>query len=379
MNLSQTIFIAWKILSYDKVRLLIATGAVGFAILMTYSQIFLFKGVNYSLANFYNIINADVVVLHKNRIAHQRFETFEKNHLAQISAYREEVESVTPVYWGWAHIDSLKSKKLISVTAIGIPPFRDILLIPEINMHIEDLKRKNTIIVSSLSTPPLGNSNVGDLVKINDVHYKIAGRAEIPLTPIEDGNLVMNDSTFRKFFQYQVNPSYGLIKLKKGVNLKKFTKEKLIPLSNDLSFLTPNYLFWRDIIYATKVAKLGVIFCFSMALAILVGALINYQIVQNIIDLNINQFATLEAIGFSSNELTKTIFFQSILLGICSFTVATIFLYPLVVLLRIKTTFLIPISIYEPIFALFLAIFVSSITGFFVSKKVLETDPAELF
>ena len=78
---SLNIHIGMSMLLHDKKRLLLSTSGIAFAVVIMFMQLGFFNGINDSQANIANLINADLVVIHKKRTHLNKWNRFAPIHL----------------------------------------------------------------------------------------------------------------------------------------------------------------------------------------------------------------------------------------------------------------------------------------------------------
>ncbi len=151
---------AWRMLIHDRRRLALSCLSIAFAVVIMFMQMGFFHGLRDSQARLARYLDADLVMLHKDKDTLKSQETFSRMRLRQALGMTG-VADVTPLhartaYW-WNPQDGSRNRVLV----LGLDPDRPVLTFPELAALRETLRRPNTVIYDRLSRRELGDIAAG--------------------------------------------------------------------------------------------------------------------------------------------------------------------------------------------------------------------------
>ena len=115
------IHIGLSMLLHDKKRLLLSSGGIAFAVIIMFLQLGFFNGINDSQANIARLINADLVMLHKNRTHLNKWNAFDPVKLSQVVALPEVADGI-PIYKDGAGLKNPQTDQVKRIIIYAFPP-----------------------------------------------------------------------------------------------------------------------------------------------------------------------------------------------------------------------------------------------------------------
>jgi putative ABC transport system permease protein len=261
---------------------------------------------------------------------------FSSRHLYQALAL-DTVESVTPFYiTSTKWIDRVNQLHRIRVNVIGIPPDSLALDLKGVRENISKIKLENQALFDANSRnefKPIidefrsrGNAlaeiQTASIKSVNEVN--VAGLFELGVNNAYDATFIVSQNTFVNLFSRDVNKiDIGLIKLKDRYNFQteidKTVAELRTYFPKSINIYSKSELVSNERIFHETNSPIGFIFKFTLIGAIFISIFILYQILYVKIANNLENYATLKAIGFSHISLVVIIIQESIMLGIAGY------------------------------------------------------------
>ena len=165
-----------------------------------------------------------------------------------------------------------------------------------------------------------GPQDIGATVELNDVALRIAGDYALGAGLSASGALVIGERGMQR-----INPlagpdrvSLGLIKLApaRGTDVASRSRE-LLP--DDVNVLTRPEVERGEVRHWVDETNYGLIFQAGVAVALIVGAAIVYQVLASDVASLLPEYATLKAIGYGNRYLAAVILQQAMALAVLGF------------------------------------------------------------
>ena len=381
MNLLLT---GWRMLTHSKGRLLLSCLSIAFSVVIMFMQMGFFNGLNDSQANLARILDADLVMSHRDKDNLKSTEMFSLKRWRQAMASAGVAEGAylytSASYW-WNPRDGSRNRLLV----LAVDPDRPGLRLPQLDGDMALLKERNTVFYDRLSRKELGEISIGTGTTLGRSRVRVAGLFDLGANFSYEGHVVTSFDTYLRVFS-QRNPqrladhiSLGLLKLEPGIDADQVRQQLLRDLPDDFIVLTRAELEAREWAHTTGSTPAGIIFGIGLVVALLIGVIICYQLLFNEIHDHIRQFATLKAIGYRARHLYAIVVSEALLLSVLGFVpgvLATLLLYRGVQQLSEIVMELTPGRV---LFILALTLLMGVISAALAVRQVIRADPAELF
>jgi putative ABC transport system permease protein len=383
---NQRVPLAWKNLTHEMRRLMLAIGGIGFAVLLMCMQLGFQGALLDSTVELPRSLNADLILTNKVKFTLTIRQTFNKSRLYQARALPEVVAAV-PFYidsrFAWK---GYGTKHAIPIRVLAFNPADDALILDDVAQQRAKLLIPNTLLFDRLSKSDYGLHRPGEYGEIAGTRMKIVGEFSLGTDFATDGNLLVSDSTYRDAFFPPLarggaldDVDLGLLKLAKGADadavIAKLTKllPKDVTVVTKAKYVASEQAFWQG---ATPI---GTIFLFGTVLGFIVGVIICYQILFADISDHLAEYATLKAMGYPSGYFVGVVLQESLMLSLLGFLPGIAASQVLYSLLSFATGLVLEFTWGRAGLVLVLTISMCVVSGCLTMRKVLTADPAELF
>lgn len=386
--------LAWLQLVRNKDRFLITVLGIAFIVLLIFIQIGFQNALYSSATQLHHSLRGDLFLVSSQYKSLTANQSFSRTRLYQVLGFNG-VESVSPVYLGFAKFKNPVNGEKYSIYLIGVEPGKVALNLPELPDNLDKLKIPDVVLFDRSSRPEFGpiaerfeQSNTDQTVEIfpfNSVQgYKVRVGGLFNLGPSfgVDGNLIVSDLTFLRIF-LNIRSSemidIGIVTLKSGINVQNVVENIQAYFANDIRVFT--YQEFNDFekkYWATR-TPIGFIFNFMLIMVFIVGVGIVYQILYSNISSQIIAYATLKAIGYKDIYLLNVVFQQAVILAILGYIpgfIISLGIYNI----AIKATKLpIIMTLNNMLVILLSTILMCMISGLLATNKLRSADPADIF
>jgi putative ABC transport system permease protein len=377
---SRRVWLAWRILTHDKARTMLAIAGVFMAILLIFAELGFFFAVPQGGMLFYDNLQFDLLMCSDQYEYQAQPGQFPRGQLDRARS-APEVAQAAALYFGSAKWHGGEDGKWPDIFVIGLDPRRAIFKADSMNRELGLLERPDVVLVDSGTRPMFGPLTTGRVVEIGDRNETIAGRYVLGTGFMGLGVILVSDQNFARLFPYrsldQVN--LGPIQLKSGVDPDRAAAELRKGLGPDTRIFTRSELEAHEVAYWTTRTSVGLIFGSGLIISFVVGIMVVYQTLATQVSRQLPQFATLKAIGYRDRSLDGTVVTISLLIVIVAFVPALAAALGLYSAIRDET--LLPVAMTWPrIAAVFVATLVmASISALLSLGSLRRADPAELF
>ena len=261
-------------------------------------------------------------------------QSFFRSRLYQTLGF-EGVESVSPMYLGFAKFKNPENGEKYSIYVIGFEPGRPVMKLPDVEANIDKLKVPDVVLFDKNSRPEFGNvakkfeaENREQAIEIfpfdslRGYQVRVGGLFKLGPSFGVDGNLIVSDTTFLRIFPNS-RPSeiidVGVVSLKPDINPKKVMAKLQAQLPKDVKIFTyKDFIDFEKKYWATR-TPIGFILNLMLTMASIVGIVIVYQILYSNISTQLTAYATLKAIGYKNNYLLLIVFQQAFILSVIAY------------------------------------------------------------
>lgn len=367
-------------LAHNKLRTLVATAGVTFAIALLFMQIGFFVSILTTSVGLYEGLDFDLVVVSPNYVSITQAGSFPRARLYQLRGLPE-VVGATPLYVGRVMWRNPTERNRRSVVVLGFNPADEPFRSTEINQQRSLLARPGTVLVDRDSRPELGPLDVGVTTELNTRRMEIGGH--FSLGPgLEAGLAIVGDQNFsRLYYGYPLDRvNLGLVKLREGTN-RVAVRDKLNRLlaQGDARVLTRADIERKQKIHWIVSTSTGVIFGSGVLVALAFGMVITYQVLSVEIASRLDEYATLKAMGYTDGYLALVVLQQGLILGVLGYAPA----YGIALLIYTVTFHWtkLPVSMTWPraVGVLVASLAMCSLSAVMSVRIVRTADPADVF
>jgi putative ABC transport system permease protein len=261
------------------------------------------------------------------------------------------------------------------------PPF-----LPPIKGAVEAarsrLRLPGRVLLNELSHPDFGWSlrDRFDGWELNGKAATVLGGFRMLRGFAADGMVICTDGNFVKFCDYGSTETinFGLLKVRPGA-VDAAVRELRSILPDDVQALSRSAVRAREEDHWVNQTSTGKLFAFGVLVAMVVAAVVVYQVLSNDVREHLPEYATLKAMGYSTARLAWIVVEQSLIYMVISFFVGV--LIAINVYKATQELAGIPMRLtWENLgVTLLLAVVVGVSTGLLTIGRLRRADPAELF
>lgn len=377
--------LAWLQLSFQKARLLTAVAGITFAAVLMFMQFGFQEALFSTTTTIHRSIRGDLFLISKQSENLFSSRQFSRRILYQTLSH-EAVASASPIYIGILPWKNPWTKKERAIFIIGLEPNATLLEVKGVRENFARVQTEDTVLFDSLSRPEFGDVAQslarGERVEaeVNKRRVEVRGLFELGASFAADGNLLTTDLNFQRLFSRDAGQiDFGVLSLADGADLKtaQRTIEKTLP--EDVRVLTKDEFVEFERSYWESATAIGFVFNFGAILGLVVGVIITYQVLYTDVVNHLPEYATLKAMGYTNNYLTRVVLEESVILSVLGFLpglVAALVLYALA-----SAGSGLPIEMTAGRIALvfFLTVLMCFTSGLLAMRKLKHADPADIF
>lgn len=384
---SKRVPLAWSNLTFEKRRLCASLAGVSFAILLMLMQLGFYRALLDNQLGLIDLFNADLVIINKLKYTLVTSISFSPRRLFQARAVPG-VEDVYPVYLESesSRLRSAPGQTSRPVRVIAFNPDQPTLRLANSDSTLAMLKLPETALFDSESRPYWGSLCPGDRAELEGRRIEIIGSFELGPDLVTDGNLIMSDQNFIRFFPWQKSEDMneaqvelGLVRLKPGSSPAAVKLGLSERLPADVVALTMDEFRDKEVLFWKTNTPMGYAFGLGVILGFVIGTVICYQVLFTDIHEQLPQFAALKAIGYKNLTLAGIVVRQSVYLSLLATGPALITCWLLQAVVSSLTHLSLSMDLAETLTIVGVALIMSLVAGGMALRQVLSADPAEVF
>lgn len=276
--------------------------------------------------------------------------------------------------------------RLFAVQVFAFDPEQPVFLLPEIAAKLDALRQPDTVMVDSQGRSNLGVADTGTETELTRHKVSVVGTFSLGPSFFIDGTIIMSDRNFLKLLGGSgpdrtdlPDVEIGVVKVLPGFEIANVQRALTAAMQPNVTVLTKAELIEKEARFHAQVSPVGPIFGVGTLVGFAVGVMICYQILFSELSDQLPQYATLKAMGYHNGFLVKVVLQQAAFYALVGYVPAWILCYLLFSL--IGESVLLPMEISIGLTALSLALTLAMCVGaaLIAVRRVIATDPAELF
>jgi putative ABC transport system permease protein len=382
--------LAWRNLTHDTRRLLIAVSGVAFAVILIFMELGFLNALLESTVQILRRLKGEIVIVSRAQYALIAAERFDIRRLYDalevpgvVAAMPIYLESTTAVL-------RTRNRRGFPIRVIAIRQEDDALQAGELDEHREALHAERAALVDTTSRRKYGFPRPPAQLaryhgELNGKEVRLVGQFHLGIDFATEGNLLMTASNFAEFFPLRGGGEplrlvdLGAVRLEEGADAAVVMEELRKSLPPDVEAIDKESLIRREKHFWRTNAPLGYIFMVGATMGFVVGVVICYQIVYADIADHMREFATLKAIGYSRGYFIWLVLQQAMYLSLLGFLPGAFIAFlayrvlGIITGLTMQFTPLLAAGVYAATAAM------CGISGLLAVSKLLAADPAELF
>ena len=327
--------LAWSNLRHEKIRTAVAVAGVTFAVVLMFMQLGFLAAVERTATVIYSALDFDILLRSPSYLHLSDPRMFPGQRMRQAASHPG-VEQVTPFYITINGFQNPETLKRWSILTMGVRPGTAPFRVPAITKEIGRLTNSSATIIDRKSQAKYGPANgveFGDLdidrvAEIGGRQTRIAGTFELGTGLAANAAAILTDNGFARATPRRTveQVSLGLVKVAEGKSREEVKKisdgvRQMLREQRDVVVMTREEAVKRERRYWLFDKSIGVIFLMGVAVAIIVGIAIVYQVLSGDVARHLGEYATLKAMGYSNGFLAGVVVRQAIILAILGFFV----------------------------------------------------------
>lgn len=369
----------------EKKRFFAAVAGITFAVTMMLFQMGLQSALFDQVVAPHALLDADVVLTHKQYEYFGISRAFTEKRLLQARALPEVIDHAG-LYLGNLPLKHPVTGESRDVFIIAFDPAKQPFIDPEIRSAQAKLQRDGVALFDVRSREEFGPfaemlADTGSvLTEVSGKKIQVEGTFTMGATFAADGNILVSKDTFMQVWQ-GAHPNMimvGLLKLKPGSDVLAVTQRLRERLPDDVDVYTREAFIEMEKNYWRERTPIGFVITASMIVGLIVGAVIVYQILYTDVTDHLHEYATLKAIGFKDNYFIHLILQQSVILSVAGFIPGALFtacLYMLTRKFAYMPTYLTLINVGS---VFLLTLLMCSCAGALATRRLRQANPGEV-
>jgi len=390
--------LAWKNLTHDWRRLMVAIAGVAFAVLLMFTQVGFQNALFDSQVKLIDDLQGHIFLINKAKFTLAAEKRFPITRLHQAQSCPG-VQGAYPLYTELTTSVLRKMTKGMGdrgfpLRSLGFqltdPIFRQGFLSDQQTVR---LRRPSAALIDKKSKEqkfqfPRDNNELlaQESVELASQKLTLVGTFKLGTDFAHDGNLIMSAENFAQYYPHRKRfgdplsvVDIGIVHLQPGTNLETTRDLLEQTLAKDVRVLTREQFRDFEIEFWDDSTPIGTIFNFGKIIGFVVGMVICYQVIYSDITDHMPEFATLKAMGYPASYFVRLIVVEALLLAIVGFLPGMIVSSLLYNLLSNQTGLLMTMTPKCLLFVLLTTIAMCIASGLLALRKLLAADPASLF
>ncbi len=378
--------LGWMQLKHRPMRLLVAIGGIGFAVLLILMQLGFRSALFESAVRFHERLEYDIALFSPDSVFIVRPQGFSIRRLYQALG-TEGVRDITPVYIFPSIWKNPWNNQRRGINTIGFDPDHPLLNTPGFEESRHLLQGQNVVLFDSASRPEFGNvaehfTEQGPFTtEINDRQMEVVGLFRMGTSFGIDGTVITSDDNWLRLFPERSRDEIqlGLIQLDDPANAEAVRDRLQAYLPKDVLVMTRADFVQRETDYWNSATPIGYIFAFGAIMGLVVGAIIVYQILFADVSEHLREYATLRAMGYRSLFVSGIVLQQAAILAVLGFIPGVLAVHWLYGKAAAATNLPLYLTLDRALTVFLLTLVMCALSGLLAMRKVQKLDPADVF
>ena len=378
--------LAWLQLRRQKIRFAVAIAGVAFAVILVFMQLGFQDALFRSAVNVHERLKGDIFFFHPNYNVLPLPTYFPRVRLYQALGF-DGVANVAPVYTTITSWKNPVTGRTRDIFVLGIDPTSDVIDIDEVRAQLHLVRYPDVVLYDAMSRPEFGPIaamvQAGNPVTTEVHNREIVVRGLFPMGTSfgVDGTVLTSDLNF-----VRINPhlslgkvGIGVVQLRPGVDAVAVQAAMRARLPADVKILTRREMLAAEVDYWASATPIGFVFAFGVAIGLVVGMIIVYQILFADISDHLKEYATLKAMGYANRYLSGVVLMEASILALAGFLPGIAICNQLYTLARQATMLPMAITMERGLQVLGLTLVMCWGSAMIAMRKLRAADPADVF
>jgi putative ABC transport system permease protein len=382
------IALAWKNLTESPKRLATSVAGAAFAVVLMFMENGFRNALLDGTVAAIRRIDGDLVLINPQRYIFSEPLQFPRRRLEQAHGFAG-VASASPLYveaWRtqWRNPATGLSRR---IRVLAYPLNDDLLAIEGLRRQHEALERPDTAVADVLSKEEeFGPLHPGVTSELSGHKIAIVGNFALGTDFQNNGNLILSEENFLRVMPARRGASWGstaidigVLRLSQGADAAAVKSALQAALPADVMVLTLPELAAKEQAFWERVTPVGVVFEIGMVMGFIVGMAICYQVLFSEISDRLGEFATLKAMGYTSQWLMRVVVVQALFLAFLGYGVGVALSQLAFRAIHASTGLPMMLKPADAALILALAVLMCTLSGVLAARKLVAVDPAELY
>ncbi len=378
--------LGWLQLVANRFRFAAAGAGVAFACVLVFVQLGMMGAFSEATRISYSAFDADIMISASDANTLTDGSNVSRRRMFQSLAVPG-VREACPLFVGKAQWQQQDGSK-IEFKTIGIDPARRTFIGPAIG-DTDSLKLANNVLLDrnarGLDPEQLSKVTIDDPVRFEagGQQLNVVGTVTFGGGFADDGSMVVSDQTFMRLFPVRSSggPNHILLKVGDGedAGIVASRIRKALAGVKSLKIRTFPEAVEQDVDYQTTRRPTGLIFGFGVAIGIIVGIVIVYQILSTDVADHLREYATFKAMGYGQRYFRSIVLEEAVILAIAGFFPALLVSLGIYSVMAEATGLPIAMSPERAVFVFLGTVGSCAMSGMIAMRKLANADPADLF
>lgn len=369
---------SFRLLLHERSRLLTSMGGIAFALMLMLMQLGFRNALLDSALQLLRQLDADVVVIHKDKRPFLKRETMPAERLYQALSV-EGVASAHPLWLAQLYWKNQQTGSERPIRVIAFRPGSPVFRIDEVNAAAERLKQPATALIDSRSRTDYGPIGLGPAY-VSRRQIEIIGSFPLGSDFEVDGNLIVSEDTFFHLSgDSKQRIEMALVRLAPGADRDSVVEKLREALPGDVVVLSKPELEQRDLDYWKGGTPISVILLVGVALGFAVGVVICYQILYTDVLDHLKEFATLKAMGYGDRYIQCVVIVEAWVLSGVGFLPSVLLGWLMLRVLAMWSGLPAGLGAGDVLGVAATSVVMCTLASAFALRKIRQVDPAELF
>jgi putative ABC transport system permease protein len=378
--------LGWMQLKHRPMRLAVAIGGIGFAVLLILMQLGFRAALFESAVRFHERLEYDIALFSPDSVFIVRPQAFSLRRLYQTLGV-DGVKDIVPVYIFPAVWKNPWNNQRRSINTIGFDPDHRLLDAPGFEEARPLLQQQNVVLFDAASRPEFGpvaehfEEQGAFITEINDREMEVVGLFRMGTSFGIDGSIITSDDNWLRLFPDRPRDEIqlGLVYLDDPAQAESVRDRLKEYLPKDVLVMTRADFVERETNYWNSATPIGYIFAFGAIMGLVVGAIIVYQILFADVSEHLREYATLRAIGYKSRFVSGIVLQQAAILAVLGFIPGVLAVHWLYGKAAAATNLPLYLTFDRALTVFLLTLAMCAISGMLAMRKVQKLDPADVF
>ncbi len=377
--------LAWHQLTRERLRLAAAVAGITFIVLLQLMQLGFRSALFASATRAFVPLRTDIVLTSPKYEFVVAASGFARQRLYQALMHAD-VTSVAAVNSGVTAIMDEETRHVRQITVLGISPDEGAFDPASLNGDFSSLRLADTVLLDAKTRPEYRpilaafRRNHSLVADVGGRRLEVTGLFELGVDFTGNPHLITSHTTFRRIFHAPEGTiQIGLVRVRPGASVEAVRADLAATLPSDVEVLTKQQFLDQEVAYWAERQPVGFIFDSGLLVALIVGAVIVYQILYTDVTNHLPEYATLKAMGYRDSALFLVVVQESLILSILGLPVGVLLALGIYAIAREATGLPIVMTVARVALVFSLTVVMCTLSGLMAMRKLRSADPADAF